>query len=605
MTDPPSSTMAPPEAAAPPNANITARTTPSNPPARPATKNLVTREYDLTIRAFFPTPTAPTKLNPITAMKQLFKVMIKDETSLVLRTPRNDKQLVLASDSLPSGETEFKKFFKVSTTRNEKQNKTHVCIGCNVLSNRTLSHIKFRSNDSHLLGWLKKANVFVESDSLGIERPITVGYFTKIAPEITNLANFREHLVNQLMLTDIEATTAIELAPHLKDAQLDAMTNGDDYIPILPNFEIYRTRLSHGRAPTQVSTDVIGIKCEPRDAKLLGEFFARMASETNNDNRDGVFIPKGAAYLLGPKMYEQVLQDNNFFLTTVATIPVNLEYEAWFAVIDPHNNGSDPISLHEHLLRKPWFLRIESVGKNKCLVVTTRPNLPEARSWIDDNLEKLVRKSIPTGIDPPASLLPRRLDKPVYSATSQTYADILKKQFSLVSAPQTNTTDNNRPPRKRHASILDYDSDKSPDYPPLETTNATNTTSTTNTQQPKMTLATPSSPDYANDILSIKTEISQLKQIIAQAVEQITHAIKSIHAPSTLASTDMETDDAPLTKTDTPTTSPDPTPPQPDIQATINELKNEIAMITKETRAMFRQLLQPTPMTITHESSGT
>jgi len=481
----------------------------------------------------------------------------------------------------------------------------HVCIGCHVLSNCRLGHIKFHSPENHLLTWLKKTKVFIESDSLGTDRPITVGYFTKIAPEITNLANFREHLVNQLMLTDIEATTAIELAPHLKDAQLDAMTNGDDYIPILPNFEIYRTRLSHGRALTQVSTDVIGIKCEPRDAKLLGEFFARMASETNNDNRDGVFIPKGAAYLLGPKMYEQVLQDNNFFLTTVATIPVNLEYEAWFAVIDPHNNGSDPISLHEHLLRKPWFLQIESVGKNKCLVVTTRPNLPEARSWIDDNLEKLVRKSIPTGIDPPASLLPRRLDKPVYSATSQTYADILKKQFSLVSAPQTNTTDNNRPPRKRHASILDYDSDKSPDYPPLETTNATNTTSTTNTQQPKMTLATPSPPDYANDILSIKTEISQLKQIIAQAVEQITHAIKSIHAPSTLASTDMETDDAPLTKTDTPTTSPDPTPPQPDIQATINELKNEIAMITKETRAMFRQLLQPTPMTITHESSGT
>jgi len=375
--------------------------------------------------------------------------MIKDEPSLVLRTPRNDKQIVLASASIPSGETEFKQFVKVSMTRNEKQSKTHVCIGCNVLSNRTLSQIKFRSNESHLLGWLKKADVFVESDSLGIERPITVGYFTKIAPEITNLANFREDLVNQLMLTDIAAETAIELAPHLKDAQLDAMTNGDDYIPILPNFEVYRTKLSHGRAPTHVTTDVIGIKCEPRDAKLLGEFLTRMASETNNDDRDGIFIPKGAAYLLGPKMFEQVLKDNNFFLSNVATIPVNLEYEAWFAIIDPDNNSAtDPISLHEHLLRKPWFLRIESVGKKKCLVVTTRPNLPEARSWIDGNLEMIVRKSIKTGIDPPASLMPRRLDKPVYSASSQTYADILKKQFSLASTPQTTTTENNKPPRK-------------------------------------------------------------------------------------------------------------------------------------------------------------
>jgi len=143
------------------------------------------------------------------------------------------------------------------------------------------------------------------------------------------------------------------------------------------------------------------------------------------------------------------------------------------------------------------------VGKKKCLVVTTRPNLPEACSWIDENLEMLVRKSIPPDIDPPASLLPRRLDKPVYSASSQTYADILKKQFSLVSTPQTTTTDNNKPPRKRHTSILDYNSDQMPDYPPLATSTATNNTSNTNIPQPKMTPTLTPPIDYANDILSI------------------------------------------------------------------------------------------------------
>jgi len=178
-----------------------------------------------------------------------------------------------------------------------------------------------------------------------------VGYFTKITSKITNLANFREHLVNQLLLINIAAKTAIELAPHLKDAQLDAMTNGDDYVPILPNFEIYWTKLTHGREPSQILTEVIGIKCEPCDAKLLGEFFTRMAAETNNDGHDGMFIPKGAAYLLGPQTYAQVLQENNFFLSNVATIPVNLEYDAWFAVIDPHNTSdTNPISLYDHLI---------------------------------------------------------------------------------------------------------------------------------------------------------------------------------------------------------------------------------------------------------------
>jgi len=180
MTDPPSSTMVAPAAANPSCANQTARTASSSTPATPVTKNSVTREYDLAFCAFFPTPTAPAKFQPITAMKQLFCVMLKDETSLVLRTTNNDKQIDLASAQIPTGENEFKKFFKVSTTRIEKQQQTHICIGCHVLSNRTLGHIKFRSPDGNLLAWLKKERIFIESDNLGIDRPVTIRHFTKI-----------------------------------------------------------------------------------------------------------------------------------------------------------------------------------------------------------------------------------------------------------------------------------------------------------------------------------------------------------------------------------------------------------------------------------------
>jgi len=116
--------------------------------------------------------------------------MIKDEPSLVLRTATNDKQIDLAMATIPTGENEFKKFFRVSTTRNEKQSQTHVCIGCHVLSNCTLGNIKFRSNNGNLLAWLKKAKIFIESDSLGLDRPVTIGYFTKISSAFTHLAKF-------------------------------------------------------------------------------------------------------------------------------------------------------------------------------------------------------------------------------------------------------------------------------------------------------------------------------------------------------------------------------------------------------------------------------
>jgi len=51
-----------------------------------------------------------------------------------------------------------------------------------------------------------------------------------------------------------------------------------------------------------------------------------MASATSNNQQDGIFLPKGMVHLLGPTTYEQVLKDNNLFLTTVATIPINLEF---------------------------------------------------------------------------------------------------------------------------------------------------------------------------------------------------------------------------------------------------------------------------------------
>jgi len=41
--------------------------------------------------------------------------MLKDELSLVLRAVYNDKQIMLTSEPLPTGEKAFKQFFQVST----------------------------------------------------------------------------------------------------------------------------------------------------------------------------------------------------------------------------------------------------------------------------------------------------------------------------------------------------------------------------------------------------------------------------------------------------------------------------------------------------------
>jgi len=99
--------------------------------------------------------------------------------------------------------------------------------------------------------------------------------------------------------------------------------------------------------------------------------------------------------------FKQVLKDTNFFLMTVATFPVNLEYEAWFVVINANQTSElEPISLHDHLLCQSWFIHLESVTRNKTIIVTTKPNLPAAHAWIDANLEPMICKSIPPDVAP-------------------------------------------------------------------------------------------------------------------------------------------------------------------------------------------------------------
>jgi len=262
----------------------------------------------------------------------------------------------------------------------------------------------------------------------------------------------------------------------------------------------------------------------------------RLALETKNDQRDGVFIPKGAAYLLGPQTYEQILRDNNFFLTTIATIPVNLTYDAWFAIINENQStDNEPISLYKHLVCKPWFLQIESVAKDKCLLITMKPNLPEACTWIDANLEPLIRKSIPAGINPTASLLPRRLNKPMFSASSQTYADILKKQFLLSPTTTQLDTNNNQPPHKQQAAIIDYDSDTGAGLPATPVASATN-------DNPNKSLCNLASPavDYAAELKLIKTKLATLWTLITAAVDQMQCATKSIKTSSSSLAQQME-----------------------------------------------------------------
>jgi len=96
-------------------------------------------------------------------------------------------------------------------------------------------------------------------------------------------------------------------------------------------------------------------------------------------------------------------------------------------------------------------------------------------------------------------------------------------------------------------------------------------------------IATTTTKNYAEELLSIKREISNLKTLITTAVEQFKMAIESLTAtPCSVMTSEMDTEEQS-------TTPHNPTPTSPDLSAIINDLKHELAAFVNETRTLLQQ----------------
>jgi len=89
--------------------------------------------------------------------------------------------------------------------------------------------------------------------------------------------------------------------------------------------------------------------------------------------------------------------------------------------------------------------------------------------------------------------------------------------------------------------------------------------------------------NYAEELLSIKREISNLKIMITTAVEQFKMAIESLTVtPHSVTTSEMDTEEQSTTPHNTTSTSPD-------LSAIINDLKNKLVTFVNETRTLFQQ----------------
>jgi len=220
----------------------------------PVQKTVDERTHSFTIRAYFPPPPAKQKFLPILSMRSFFTALTKVEPSMTVVNPINNQKLDPSKNMIPTTEAEFKKFFTVSMDTRANTKQQHIIIiGCQVHSNRTLREIKFDKTKKSFLDWLAKENVFVELDTLGVNQTILIGYLARLHPHYTNKANLKELLKIAFKDVHLNPTLAVELDPTLKPLQTAVRANSDDFITPLPPFELYKTKITHGRDARQKS----------------------------------------------------------------------------------------------------------------------------------------------------------------------------------------------------------------------------------------------------------------------------------------------------------------------------------------------------------------
>jgi len=520
MTDSGDTTMAASEAAGAPFKAVTRKNKSKRLKATVVQENPIERTHSFTIRTYFPPPRANEKFNPATHMRSFLLELLKYEPSLVLVNPNTKAQLVLSTDPIPTKEADFKQIFTISTD-SRAANTQRVVVGCHLRSERTINEIKFDKNKPQFIEWLKQQKIFIESDALGVDKTITIGYLTKLHPLLTNRQKVKSLLETALEDIILDPDLAVELDPSLKDERTEAMSNGDLMIPAVPSFEVFKTQISQGKDNTKVTTKVLGIKCAVSQAKLLKEFFSQLGSPVSYEKFIGVFVPTGAANLLGAPTYEKLICKNNLFIDKVTTIPMGDFQHATLDIPFSLDTSTDidQTTLQELIEDQSWCLSVDkTTTNNKVMITTTTTSLSTAREWLDKKLPVIYAQNIADKIDVTTlvDLMPRRLDKPILTAASTAYANALKQRTSSTTASTDNPKKYTKPPRMPQKTLVDITFDDK-EFPALKLmspqtqqsqSSSTNATITENSS----TLSTATPPvkpvyDYKKELERISNEI--------------------------------------------------------------------------------------------------
>ncbi len=349
----------------------------------------------------------------------------------------------------------------------------------------------------------------------------------------------------------IDAKEVISMVPEAADYYQLAMDSGDDTQTFVPPFEVFSTKITAGTKTDKTYTETIGIACATHHSKLLGELAARLFKAPPRYLSHMKYIPSGIHTVVGDDTYRLMITDNNKFLTTGASIPIEgideTTLDTMMTLTIGKSKTKEDITLRELLLRTSWCTQVEKTETpGKIIVVTTKGQIQIARRWLDDSIPKLFNTHLPKNpnFKPFQKTLPTRTDRIQTTDAMTTYADALKTQYQQ---PKDQTTDTNKqftkPPTRKTPRKYLFDP---ADFPVINAkksrnTNTSSTTSSVTTEKTDNTTKTITSnppeslalPPQKFDLEALKNKIrnnikADLEQMISSQIEPLQQQLEPL-----------------------------------------------------------------------------
>jgi len=374
-------------------------------------------EFETEIRIIFQLPNSNREtFCPAQQMQSFTRELSKYDSTIAFDALNEGSDLLYPQyDAFPLMEIEFEQHFYLHPSPKKSIRQNMVTIGCQILSvQKTVDLKKATSKTGTLMEWLKSCQIFIEADSLGYCTIRTLGYFFFAHPNImhcTSLKGVLQETLNDVQLTQDEL---IEIDPYAVEFynpkehcsteddkmeelnETNEMPNEECYANV-PPFEVYSTPVGYGTSMSRVSTRAMCIKSTVKHGKLLNELLLRMKINMNAFPSIKC-IPVGMTTMIGSVPYTTLIQQNNVYLTSVATIAVaGIQDKTLNLKIPVQQAGNRKTqTLQEILMATKWCTQIEPMQTpGRILLITTKSNLDQGHQWLDDNLLSLFNTFLP------------------------------------------------------------------------------------------------------------------------------------------------------------------------------------------------------------------